>query len=127
MKIAIPQWKGRVSPLFDEAREVLLFDVSGGRKHHCEGVTLIGNDPFERARSLRRHGAQLLICGAISHPLEMALISTGVQVISFTCGRIDDVLKAFLNGQLNEKRFLMPGCESRQRQIRNRQSQRPQQ
>jgi predicted Fe-Mo cluster-binding NifX family protein len=106
---------------------VLLFDVSGKRKRHCEEVSLTGDDPFERAQSLHRLGAQLLICGAISHPVEMALVFSGVQVIPFTCGRIDDVLKAFLNGRINEKKFLMPGCDSRQRQIRHRQSQSQQQ
>jgi predicted Fe-Mo cluster-binding NifX family protein len=118
MKIVIPQWQGRVSPVFDVAGTVILFDVEGCGERNREVVPLAADDPFEKAKTLSRLGAQVLICGAISSPMEMALICSGIQVIPYACGRVDDVLKAFLNGRLNEETFLMPGCDPRQRGIR---------
>ena len=50
-----------------------------------------------------------MICGAISRHVEMVLTGSGILVIPNTCGKVDDVLEAFLNGRLNEKAFLMPG------------------
>jgi predicted Fe-Mo cluster-binding NifX family protein len=70
---------------------------------------------LERAKQLIRLGANVLICGAISRPLEIALIAGGIEVISFTCGSVEDVLKAFLSGRLNQHVFLMPGCQDQRR------------
>jgi predicted Fe-Mo cluster-binding NifX family protein len=59
-----------------------------------------------------------LICGAISWPLELALTSAGIEVIAQTCGDVDEVLEAFLAGQLEQEKFLMPGCCGRRRRFR---------
>jgi predicted Fe-Mo cluster-binding NifX family protein len=113
MKIAITLWKDRVSPVFDAAKGVVLLNLEGDAGHGREAITFKGDDPFARVRSLQRHGVQVLICGAISQPVEMALISSGIRVIPFTCGHVDEVLKAFFNGKLNDKTFSMPGYDSR--------------
>jgi predicted Fe-Mo cluster-binding NifX family protein len=109
VNIAIPQWQGRVSPVFDSAGKILVFKALEGGRVRRELVSIAGDDPLERARSLQRLGVQILICGAISRPMEMALAGAGIEVISNTCGKVDDVLNAFVNGRLNEKAFLMPG------------------
>jgi predicted Fe-Mo cluster-binding NifX family protein len=59
----------------------------------------------------------VLICGAISRPLEAMLLSAGVEVIPQTCGPVEEVLKAFMSGKLTEKAFLMPGCCGRRRRF----------
>jgi predicted Fe-Mo cluster-binding NifX family protein len=109
VNIAIPQWRGRVSPVFDSACQVLLVEILEGGHVRREMLSIAEDDPLERARSLQRFGVQLLICGAISRPMEMALAAAGIEVIPNTCGQVEDVLNAFLTGRLNEKAFLMPG------------------
>jgi predicted Fe-Mo cluster-binding NifX family protein len=110
MKVAIPQWRGRVSPVFDVAGSLLLVDVNDGQELQREESALTASDPLKRAKQVSRLGTDVLICGAISWPLEVALSSDGVQVIPFTCGTVEEVLAAFVNGQLTSHAFSMPGC-----------------
>ena len=73
-----------------------------------------------RAKQLADQRVDVLICGAISQSLERTLTSVGVTVIPYTCGLVEEVLRAFLSGQLKEQEFLMPGC-SRRQALRGRQ------
>jgi len=120
MKVAIPHWQGRVSPVFDVAGNVLVVEICDGVENSREDVTLDAEDPQLRAARLAQTGADLLICGAISWPLEMALSAAGIDVIPQTCGDVEQVLAAFAKGQLRQDAFLMPGCCGRRRQFRAR-------
>ncbi|MGQ9650078.1 MAG: NifB/NifX family molybdenum-iron cluster-binding protein [Phycisphaerae bacterium] len=119
MKIAIPQWQDRVSPVFDVAGNLLVVDVANGLEEARLKVDLTATDPLRRAQQVAGLAPDVLICGAISWPLEMALTSAGVRVISQICGGIDEVLEAFANGNLADERFIMPGC-CRRRRMRGR-------
>ncbi|MBN1554100.1 MAG: NifB/NifX family molybdenum-iron cluster-binding protein [Phycisphaerae bacterium] len=113
MRIAIPTWQGRVSPVFDVARTLVLADVTDGRVTGRGEVQIMNTDPLARARELAQLGAEVLICGAISMPTDMALHSAGIRVIPHTCGLVDEVLGAFVGGQWTNNAFLMPGCRGR--------------
>ncbi|HOD84067.1 MAG: Dinitrogenase iron-molybdenum cofactor [Planctomycetes bacterium ADurb.Bin126] len=115
MKVAIPYWQGRVSPVFDVAGRVLLAEVAEGKEQERQDLAMKGGQPRERANLLREQGATVLICGAISRPMERAMTAAGIEVISQTCGEIERVLAAFIGGQLNQGTFLMPGCCGRRR------------
>ncbi len=115
MKVAIPHWQGRVSPVFDVAGHVLVVDLADGVEAARQDVSLATEDPQARAADLKRTGADVLICGAISRPLELALSSAGIEVISQTCGYVEQVLAAFACGQWPQDAFLMPGCCGRRR------------
>jgi len=116
-RVAIPHWQGRVSPVFDVAGNVLLVDVADGTEQARQNVAVDGEQPRAREHLLSEHGATVLICGAISWPLEMALSAAGIEVIPQTCGDIDQVLTAFIDGRLNQDAFLMPGCCGRRRRF----------
>jgi predicted Fe-Mo cluster-binding NifX family protein len=111
MRVAIPQWQGRVSPVFDVAVNLLLIDMEDGRETRREERRLIATEPSARIVEFLSCGAGILICGAISAPLRSRLIAAGVQVIGFACGMVDEVLAAYLNGSLASRRFVMPGCQ----------------
>jgi len=70
---------------------------------------------------LSRLGVDVVICGMITRQMEAALHSKGVRVIPHVCGQVDDVLRAFVDGRLNEGAYRMPGCLSRrpERSVRN--------
>jgi len=120
MRIAIPDWQGRISPVFDAAKKVLLVDVEGDRQVGRSEHRLAHLDPLLRAKEVAELGADMVICGAVSWPLEMALRSAGVGLIAQTCGPVEDVLDAFLSGQLTDEAYLMPGCCGRRRRFRGR-------
>jgi len=120
MKVAIPHWRGRVSPVFDVAERVLIVEFDGGIERSREEVLFDADEPQARAARLAETGAEVLVCGAISWPLEMAVAARGIQVIPQTCGDVECVLAAFSDGRLNEDAFLMPGCCGRRRRVRVR-------
>jgi len=118
MKVAIPHWQGRVSPVFDVAGNMLVVDIDDGVEHARRDVVLDVEDLQGRAARLTESGVNVLVCGAISRPLEMAVSAAGIEVIPQTCGDVERVLAAFINGRLNQGAFLMPGCCGRRRRFR---------
>ncbi len=103
--------------MFDAAARILLVDYKKGREVRRNKRTLVEIDSLARARYVSQFGVQVLICGAISWPLENALTSMGVQVISCICGPVEIVIKAFLCGKLADSAFTMPGCLVRQQRL----------
>ncbi|MBN1852031.1 MAG: NifB/NifX family molybdenum-iron cluster-binding protein [Pirellulales bacterium] len=120
MKIAIPDWQGRVSPVFDVAEQVLLVDLdnpeNGSRRIERLGSTA----PHERVRRLTELGVDVLLCGAISWLLEALLAAKGIRVIPLVCGNVEEVVRAFRDGALGKEEYIMPGCCRKRRRTRNR-------
>lgn len=110
MKIAIPHWRGRVSPVFDESRQLVLVDILNGKNIGYAVKKLQHSDPLLRAKDVAGFGAEVLICGVVSQVLEMALISESIRIIPCTCGPVKGVIQAFLHDKLADPVFLMPGC-----------------
>ena len=110
MRVAIPTWQGSVSPVFDVAQSLLLVDVEAGAEQRRRLEPLTEADALARAGRVRQMSVDLLICGAVSWPLEQALLSAGIQVIPHVCGNVDEVLRGYLSGRLWDRAFLMPGC-----------------
>ena len=119
-RVAIPVWQGRVSPVFDTAGQLLIADVDGAsvvaRTQAPLGEAMLPR----RARRLTELGVDALVCGAISRPLLGMLTGTGIVVVPWIAGNVDEVLGAYLNGQLRDPRFMMPGCMGRGRGRRMR-------
>jgi len=115
MRVAIPIHEGRISPVFDVARQLLVIEIVDGSVTGQDEESMVGPESLSRPRSVVRFGVDVLICGAISRPLEAVLVSAGVTVIARRCGPVLDVLRAFMTDELNENAFLMPGCRGRHR------------
>jgi predicted Fe-Mo cluster-binding NifX family protein len=120
MKVAIPCWQGRISPVFDVAADLLLVEADEGTERHRQTARLDAADPDARARQLAELGAEVLLCGAISWRLELAVAAAGVEVISQICGQVEQVLAAFVEGRLAQQDFLMPGGSRRRQRLRMR-------
>jgi predicted Fe-Mo cluster-binding NifX family protein/putative methionine-R-sulfoxide reductase with GAF domain len=117
MRIAIPNQQGRVSPVFDVAASILLVDLQNGRAVRRNKRGLVQMDSLARAKQVSQFGVEVLICGAISWPLENALLSMGVRVIACICGPVQEVVTGYVNNKLAEPSFIMPGCLCRQQRI----------
>ena len=110
MKVAIPIWEDRVSPVLDTASRLLVIDVENRQETSRSETYLEGLDLFRRCFRIQNLGVDILICGAISRPYFRELAATGIRVISGISGNPEDVLKAYLKGTLSHSRFAMPGC-----------------
>jgi len=118
MRIAIPIADDRISPVFDVAQRLLVVEVEQGSEVSRTDVALAEQAPELRAKRVAGQRVDVLICGAISWPLQSMLVSAGVEVIPQTCGQVDEVLRTFLSGQLVGDAFVMPGCCGRRRRFR---------
>ena len=110
MKLAIPVWQGRISPVFDVAGQLLLVELVDGREVARHEQMVSETTVEEQARKLAEIGVETLICAGISQSLETGLTDRGVRVIARLCGNVEEVLAAFVAGRLREERFAMPGC-----------------
>jgi len=115
MKIALPIWNNRVSPLFDTACRVLIWSVEGGRYGEWEEHDLQGLIPPMKVRKVKELGADVLICGAVSNPIACLVESAGIELVPWVSGPVEEVLEAFQAGQLDRPRYFMPGCRRRGR------------
>ncbi len=112
MRLAVPLWSGRVSPVFDVAKKLLIVEVIGGEATFTEEHTIEDRD---RVRAISQLGVTVLLCAAVSQELEERLLAAGVELVMEIRGEVDDVIRAYLDGSLVQPRFSMPGCHSRQR------------
>jgi predicted Fe-Mo cluster-binding NifX family protein len=118
MRIAIPVWQGRISPVFDVAGRLLLVELVDGLEISRWEHRLPDTEPQPRIALLLELQVHTLICGAISQPLEALLIENGIRVYSRVCGDVDDVLNAFVAGTVSDPRYAMPGCCGQMRRYR---------
>jgi len=111
MKIAIPVWDNRISPVFDTASRLLIVEVEDQKEVSRFETTLDDQELSRRCLRIQGLGIDMLICGAISRPYSRRLIASGINIISEISGHAEEVLEAYLQGTLSHPRFLMPGCK----------------
>lgn len=113
MKIALSVWKDYISTVFDTADQLLVLEIdgTGGQKRMI--VKLNAADVAGRANQIKEKQIDVLICGAISRPLEASIVSLGIRVYAFVRGPVEEVLGAYQNGGLAHAIFALPGCRRR--------------
>jgi hypothetical protein len=114
MRIALPIWEDKITPLLDTASRLLVLNEGCGDKSDRFEVSLDGMDLHTRCMRIQALEIQILICGAVSRLFSTMLHSFGVQVISGISGGAEDVLRAYRHQGLSDPRFLMPGYKRRQ-------------
>jgi hypothetical protein len=120
MKVVLAIDRDRISPVLDATRCFLLVIAGSDGALSRKEVLIDDADPITKAKSIAELGGGVLVCGAVSWPLEAMLTSAGVRLIPNTCGPLDEVIAAFFAGDLTEKAFLLPGCPGRQHRRRQR-------
>ncbi len=111
MKIAIPVWEDKVSPVLDTASRLLVVELEGQKEASRFETYLDEQDLSRRCIRIRRLGVDTLICGAISRGFSKILEGSGIHVVPGISGHPEDVLDAYLNGNLFRSKFFMPGYQ----------------
>lgn len=111
MKIAIPVWQDRISPVFDSSRRLLLVDLADLKVAARQEIEL-GGESAERVRRLSDSAVETLICGAISESLAEQVLAAGIRLIPFVAGEVSEILDAYADARLPSPEFLMPGCHA---------------
>ena len=114
MKTAFTYWNKRISPVFDTARRIKIIESDSGRVVHESLETMESDLPVQKTFRLTELGVDILVCGAVSKSLHEMLSAHGIRVISFVAGDLQEVIQAWLNGDLEQQvAFTMPGCTRR--------------
>lgn len=112
MRIAIPNCRGRISPVFDVARRYRVIDVDYGMITDQADHVVCGAP----CRELVGLSVDQVICAGISRELQRCLNGHDIGVLAGYCGIIDEVVDAFLCGRLDQGDFNMPGSTRQRRE-----------
>ncbi len=115
MRIAIPVWNSRVSPVMDTARRIMVVDLESNKSGQRQMIDLGGANPHELIKTLEMMEIDILICGAISAQLETQLQSINIRIYPWIRGKVDLILSAFTQGALDREELRLPGCHGRGR------------
>jgi predicted Fe-Mo cluster-binding NifX family protein len=110
MKAAFSVWDARIAPVFDTARQVHIVEAESGRILGEADEVLPDGLPVQQVVRLVDLGVGTLVCGAISWPLRAMVTASGIQVMPFIAGTVNEVVQAWLGGTMGRGHFVMPGC-----------------
>jgi predicted Fe-Mo cluster-binding NifX family protein len=109
MKIAIPVWENKVSPVLDTASRLLVVELKEGGEMSRFEIYLDERDLTRRCLRIQGLGIDTLICGAVTRYFSDMLTTSGINIVPGFSGRPDEVLDACFEGKLGQGEFLMPG------------------
>jgi predicted Fe-Mo cluster-binding NifX family protein len=113
MRLAVPVWQGRVSPVLDVARRLLVVDVVGGSEVSRAWEELGPGLLPDRIRRLVGLGIDAIVCGAVSRQMMGTLVGLGITVFPGMRGEVEEVLRSVVRGGTPDARFFLPGYEVR--------------
>jgi len=109
MKIAVTVWEDSVSTVCDFCSRLLIFDIEANEAKNALPLTFETQVWPARVNRLKELGVGVLLCGAVSRPLERLLATAGIEVIAWLCGSVEEIIRAYLDGGLSDTRFTLPG------------------
>jgi len=109
MEIALSVYNDNLSVAFDFADILLLFTVEDGEVKNKKEFVLENINPILRVNEIKKMNVNVLICGCISRCSYELLTESGIEVISHVSGAVEEILSAYLNKKLSNKKFSMPG------------------
>lgn len=120
MKVAFTAWEDRISPVFDSARRLLIANIENDQVIDREYEAFNPQSVSRLGEMLKSLEIEVLICGAISQTPSSIIEASGVKLISFVGGKIDDILESYAKGIGIVPEFSMPGCGKQFRRKRRR-------
>ncbi len=121
MKIAIPEFQGRVAPVFDTCRRMLVFAQANGEEMPIADQDWSTVSRPDRVYRLKELQIDILLCGAISCGMEDQIHRRGIRLITWLAGEVPIILTAYGAGTVMEPEYAMPGtlgCRKRRKRRR---------
>lgn len=107
--IAITDWNGIVSPMFDASCCLLIVQGDGQRfSVNVRDMTL-----FEKVEFCSRKSIKVVMCGAISNIAVTMLRDNDIKVFSWVSGPVEDIINAYNNNLNVTDLFSLPGCNQK--------------
>lgn len=89
-----------IAPCFEHCSTMAVFWVAPNGELEQVDYPLRSKEPFDRVRLLRDRSVDCVICGAIQDLYEDVLRTTGIEVISWVSGFVEELLSLYLRGHL---------------------------
>lgn len=100
MKIAVTYEDGQVFQHFGRTSEFKVYDVEGDQIVSSQVMGTMGRGHGELIGVLMNFGVSVLLCGGIGGGARDGLMRSGIRVCSGNVGPADDVVAAFLKGDI---------------------------
>lgn len=116
MRIAVSEYQGRIAPVFDTCRRVIIF------LHTPQGDSELASEDwsalprYNRPDRLVKLSVQTVLCGGISCWMNDQIATRGMTVIPWLSGNVKDILLAYRSGTIFAPEYAMPGwtgCRAR--------------
>ena len=121
MKVAITIWDNRISPVLDSSHMLLIAEIENSKIMNKTNIAYNPQMPSRLPELLSELGIEVLICGAVSQlPADM-IESSGVKLIPFITGNVDEILASYAKSATVVPSYLMPGCGCKSRKKQRRQ------
>jgi predicted Fe-Mo cluster-binding NifX family protein len=114
MKIAVPIWEDKVSPVLDTAAKLLIVETLNRNEIGRTESLLDELEISRRCFRISKLKIDVLICGAISRPFSERLAAAGINIIPGISGAVEEIVAAYFSGTLNQSKYSMPGCRQKQ-------------
>ena len=109
IRIAIPIFHNRVSPVLDTCIRLLIIDFEKKIEVERREISFDIYSQSERFEILKKLNPNAIICCGISEVFDKMLQSAGIRLICGIVGDVDQVLEAFLCNRIDAPCFRMPG------------------
>jgi predicted Fe-Mo cluster-binding NifX family protein len=119
MRIIVPIWEDKISPVLDTASKLLILDTADDNSISRTETLFDEQDMSRRCFRICKLAADIVICGAVSRTFSERLKASGIHMIQGISGKTEDIIDAYFNGNLRQSRFLMPGCRNDQTDEKN--------
>lgn len=111
IRIAIPIFHNRVSPLLDTCTRLLIIDFEGKVEAQRREVPLDIYSQSERFTLVKTLNPDAVICCGISEIFDKMLRSAGIRLICGIVGDVEQVAEAFVCDRIDDPCFRMPGYQ----------------
>ena len=110
MRIAVTYEDGKIFQHFGRTEQFKVYDVEGGKVVSSQVVGSNGAGHGALAGVLAAGGVDVLICGGIGGGAVNALAQTGIDIYPGAAGDCDDIVNAFLAGEVTQAEGATCGC-----------------
>jgi predicted Fe-Mo cluster-binding NifX family protein len=114
IRIAIPIFHKRVSPIIDSCTRVLIIDFDQDTELSRQEIFVENFSIADRVNLKKKMNINVIICCAVSEVMAHMLQGARIELICGIVGNVDKVLDAYFSNHLDDDSFHMPGYDKTQ-------------
>jgi predicted Fe-Mo cluster-binding NifX family protein len=99
-EIAVCAFQNRISPRFDLAREILIYDNQAPEKGPQEKIDVSSLSPVESFNILVKKEIEVVIVGGMQERYQAMFLNHHIEVMWGVIGEVNDVTQAYMRGTL---------------------------